>query len=189
MFASQQFRRRPLQLRVMSDCHSFGSGAFSMPFATLEQDFPGLTFGTAKLLGSRVGSRRGDETEPFFRLNPRSEGGRSSAPASLAGVAERASRTVGAPTQAPIPGIDCGKVTNRTSGPYGSVRPLHLNSYSAGTRPRPKRRPHTGSGPSTDRHRCSFEETKKREFQRQAQVSAHRMLARTGVCWGSIDFA
>lgn len=35
---------------------------------------------------------------------------------------------------------DCGKVTNRTSGPFRSVRGLHSISYSAGTGPHPKRR-------------------------------------------------
>jgi len=35
---------------------------------------------------------------------------------------------------------DCGKVTNRTSGRFRSVRGLHSLSYCAGTGPHPKRR-------------------------------------------------
>lgn len=140
-FAPQQFRRWRVRHRLMSDCHSFGSGAFSMSLATFRRDFRDLSFGAARLLGSRVGSRRGGDSGPFFRLNPTSEACRSSVPAWFVGVGKKTPGIDRAPRRIPVTSIGCGKVTNRTSGPYGSVRPLHLNSYGAGTRSRPKRRP------------------------------------------------
>lgn len=159
-----------------------------MVFEGLHRRSGGSTVAVTNDFGSPCGSNRIGDIEPFFRRKRWSEGCRSAAPEGFAKVAGRASTRNWEAWQKAIVKIGCGKVTNRTSGLFRPVRLLHLNSYCAGTGPRPKQHPPMGSGLSTDWRRCSSEETKKREFQRQAQVSADHLLARTGVCWGSIDF-
>jgi hypothetical protein len=80
----------------------------------------------------------------------------------------------------------CGKVPNRISPPFRSVRHFHPISCGAGTGP--FQRPLQGSFErGIDRHRSLTEETKKREFERHARVSADK-LAPAGVCLGLIDF-
>jgi len=118
--------------------------------------------------GSRGGGIGRPSAWPCFRRNLWPEGCRPLAAEPFAGGYR------------PVPVTDwkscCGKVTNRTSDLFRSVRHLHLNSYRLGTGSRPMRRP--SSEPSTGWRRCSTEETKKREFQRQAQVSADEQFAR-----------
>ena len=142
----------------------------------------------AKRSGSIQGAGRLTEIRSFFRLTARSEGCRLAAATNQVGAAGRASKSETEPLGAPNHAVSCGKVPTRTSGPIRPVRLLHISSYSAGTRSRRKRIPHQGGRPAIDWRSCSFEETKKREFRRQAHVSADDLLARTGVCWGSIDF-
>lgn len=134
------------------------------------------------------GGGRLTEIRSFFRLKARSEGCRLAAATHQIGAAGRLVTFKTEPAEAPIHAVSCGKVPTRTSGLIRPVRLLHISSYSAGTRSRRKRIPHQGGWPAIDWRSCSFEETKKREFRRQAHVSADDLLARTGVCWGSIDF-
>lgn len=159
-----------------------------MHFSAFRRACRDLTTPPAKGPGARWGGIAKDAYAPWFRLNRRSEASRLRWPASFAGCSGVASEARLPSGRTVSPESGCGKVTNRTSGPFPPSRHLQLTSYSAGTRPRRKRRPHKGSGPSADWHRCSTEETKKREFQRQAHASADHVLARTGVCWRPFDF-
>lgn len=183
MFAPQQFRPSALGNRL----HKL----VTIPERPVSMDFG--AFQLQRLVrgapagfdgGSRLGGGVADALRPLFRRNPSSEGCRSSAPGSST-LALQAGRS---PLFGSHSRVGCGKVTNRTSEPFRSVRQLHLTSYSAGTGLPPKRYPHKGGEPSADWHRSPVEETKKREFRRQALVGADYMLARTGVCWGQIDF-
>jgi hypothetical protein len=56
--------------------------------------------------------------------------------------------------------VGCGKVTNRTSRRFPSVRLLHLSSYGAGTRPRLKRHSH---GAASDQLICIVVQPRKRK--------------------------
>jgi hypothetical protein len=75
----------------------------------------------------------------------------------------------------------CGKVPNRNSQPIRSVRQFHLISCCAGTGSLSMRLHHMSIEPDCDRRRCSFEETKKREFQRHARVRRGEARADRGL--------
>jgi hypothetical protein len=180
----QQFRRIRVRLTLHANCPLRGTSHFSMCFDVSQQIRRELDMASGRPPETRCPGKGADTIRPSFRRNPPREGCRSSA----SGFSVRGLRADPAALLGSTLWVGCGKVTNRTSEPFRPVRHLRLTSYSAGTRLRPMRHPHKGSEPSTDRHRCLTEETKKREFQRQAHVSANYLLARTGVCWEPIDF-
>jgi hypothetical protein len=159
-----------------------------MSFADLQYAPHSLTTPPGGLLHSRSGGGRAAGRGPSFRLNPSSEGCRPEVPAQLAGVFGWPSGERSGPCAlSDLP----GRLRQGAQSNFGRVpasENLHLCSYRASTRPPPTWRPDKPCGPSTDRHRCPAEETKKREFRRQAPISAEYLLARTGVCWELIDF-
>ena len=126
---------------------------------------------------SRGGSRRSgtlpDTFPPSFGPTLLGQRPRSAHPARPSSCLARLAGTVAAMARRPGRAAACGKVPNRTSRPFRPVTPLHLIPCCAGAGPQLKRRlPIKGVEPAFDRHRYPAEETKKREFQRQAQVSA-----------------
>jgi hypothetical protein len=139
MFATQQFRSSQLRLRLAKDCHTLRSGAFSMPFSVSRRGARPVLSAAPAVIGSRPGGGRADAILSFFRLTRAPEGSLRCSTGLIAWVATTMSGATSTSGRPPAAVLDCGKVTNRTSGPIRPVRLLHLSSYSAGTRPRQKR--------------------------------------------------
>jgi hypothetical protein len=139
MFATQQFRLTRLRLTLPEDCHTLRSGAFSMHFSADAGSARRSISAADGAIFSRVGGEHADAILSFFRLRRATEGSLRCSTGLIARVATTMSGATSTSGRGPAVVCDCGKVTNRTSGPIRPVRLLHLSSYSAGTRPRQKR--------------------------------------------------
>ena len=157
----------------LSSFCQFGNGVISRLSAAVQQERRDEIIAHVERGGSRRGGGPRATRAPSFGRNSLGQRPRSALPARLSSCLARTAGTVSA--AAPVPGraAPCGKVPNRTSRPFRPVTPLHLISCCADTGPQLKRRlPIKGVEPAFDRHWHPTEETKKREFQRQAHVSA-----------------
>ena len=151
----------------------FGNGVISRLSAAVQQERRDEIIADVERGGSRRGGGPVATRASCFGQNSPGEGSRSALPVRLSPCLAIPAGAVSAATPLPDPSAACGKVPNRTSRPFRPVTPLHLLSCRAGTGPQLKRRlPIKGVGPTFDRHWHPTEETKKREFQRQAPVSA-----------------
>jgi hypothetical protein len=151
----------------------FGNGVISRLSAAVQLERRDEIIAHVERGASRRGGRPHDTRAPFFGPNLLGQRPRSAPPARSSTCLARSAGTASAAVPMPVRAAPCGKVPNRTSRPFRPVTPLHLLSCRAGTGPQLKRRlPIKGVKPAFDRHRHPTEETKKREFQRQAPVRA-----------------